>query len=74
MIKQKDLLRGLIKMIKKLMGWLACNLLGSHDWTCAVDEGQDKPTQKQIDDGIDGFYDYAKMYCKRCPKVYSPRN
>jgi len=60
-------------MIKKFFGRLAC-LTGHHDWTCAVDEGQDKPTQKQIDDGIEGFYDYAKMYCKRCPKIYSPRN
>ena len=41
-------------MIKKFFGWLAC-CMGSHDWTCAVDEGQDKPTQKQIDDGIEGF-------------------
>lgn len=56
-------------VIKDILGWLACNLLGDHDWTSAVMEGQDKPTQKQIDDGIAGFYDYAKMYCKRCGTV-----
>lgn len=56
-------------MIKTLLGWLACKT-GNHKWTCAVDEGQDKPTQAQIDAGINGFWDYAKMYCKRCGYVW----
>lgn len=53
----------------KIFHWILCHILGDHDWTCAVDEGQDKPTQKQIDDGVEGFYDYAKMYCKRCGTI-----
>jgi len=58
----------MIKFWREFWDWFLC-LIGDHDWTCAVDEGQDKPTQKQIDDGIDGFYDYAKTYCKRCGTV-----
>jgi hypothetical protein len=46
--------------------------IGTHDWTCAAGEGI-KPTQKQIDDGLEGFYDYATMYCKTCGHVYKPR-
>lgn len=48
--------------------WILCKT-GNHDWTCAIDEGQDKPTEAQIAAGIDGFYDYAKTYCKRCRKI-----
>jgi len=46
-------------------------LLGDHDWTSAAEEGI-PPTKEQTLAGFpDGFIDYAKMYCKRCPKVYS---
>jgi len=41
---------------------------GFHEWTCAAEEGI-KPTQKQLDDGIPGFHDYAKAYCKYCRKL-----
>lgn len=51
--------------MKKIICWL----LG-HNYTSAIYEGQDKPTQKQIDDGLEGFKDYSKMYCKRCDHVY----
>jgi len=46
-----------------------CQLLGSHDWTCAAKEGI-PPTQEQLQGGLVGFWEYAKMYCRRCPKVY----
>lgn len=36
-----------------------------HNWTCKADQGI-PPTQEQTDGGIDGFFDYAKMYCKDC--------
>lgn len=59
------------KLIKILTTSIGC-LIGLHDWTCAAGEGI-KPTKKQIDDGIEGFYDYAKMYCKKCNHIYIPR-
>ncbi len=31
-----------------------------------------KPTKAQLDGGIAGFFDYARMYCKRCGYVYKP--
>lgn len=50
-------------MIKWIWQKLCC-----HDWTSAA--MQDKsPTKKQIDDGVDGFWDYATMYCSKCGKV-----
>lgn len=42
-----------------------------HKFTSAAAEGI-KPTQKQIDDGAKGFFDYATMYCSRCAYVYKP--
>lgn len=39
-----------------------------HDWTCKAAEGI-PPTPEQLAGGIDGFYDYATMYCKRCGRV-----
>jgi hypothetical protein len=51
----------------RFLRWLAC-FMGNHDWTCAAAEGL-KPTQAQLDAGIEGFYDYATMYCKRCGRV-----
>ena len=44
-----------------------------HDWTCAAEQGI-KATEEQINTGVDGFTDYAKMYCRRCDHVYKPRN
>lgn len=49
----------------RIIHWILCNILSDHDWTSANNEGIG-PTQKQIDNGVSGFYDYAKMYCKRC--------
>lgn len=43
-----------------------------HDYTCAASEGI-MPTKQQMDFGVAGFSDYAKMYCKRCGYVYKPK-
>lgn len=56
-------------MIKRF--WY-CRVMRSHDWTSAVWQGLD-PTEKQLEDGMEGFLDYAKMYCARCGKL-SPMN
>jgi hypothetical protein len=52
------------RAMKKLYGWFLC-FNGLHDWTCAAAEGV-KPTQAQLDAGLDGLLDYATMYCRRC--------
>ena len=57
--------------MKKIWIKLQC-LLGMHEWTCNADQGI-KATQEQLNNGIDGFYDYAKMFCKNC-KVESKLN
>jgi len=48
----------------KLIQQIYC-LFGFHEWTCNADQNI-KATQAQINNGIDGFWDYAKMYCKHC--------
>lgn len=53
-------------MFQKLLGKLAC-WTGSHDWTCNASEDI-PPTDEQTKAGVYGFYDYARMYCKRCRK------
>jgi len=40
-----------------------------HDWTCKASEGI-KPTANQLSWGVIGFYDYARMHCKRCGETY----
>lgn len=52
----------------KLLTFLKCHLLGSHNWTCAAKEGI-RPTVYQLDDGEKGFWEYARMYCKDCGKI-----
>src|SRR5574337_861569 len=42
-----------------------CHIWRFHDRTCAAAEGI-PATQKQIADGVQGFYNKEKMYCKRC--------
>ncbi|MCK5601804.1 hypothetical protein KAR91_08050 [Candidatus Pacearchaeota archaeon] len=54
-------------MIGNLLRKILCSL-SSHDWTSAVQQGI-PPTQQQIDAGVDGYYDYATMYCRRCGYV-----
>ncbi len=51
--------------------WLLC-WADCHDWTSAVLEGIE-PTDAQLGSmntiTNSGFWDYAKLYCKRCGKV-----
>lgn len=56
----------MIKFWREFWDWFLC-LIGDHDWTCAVDEGIEA-TPKQLE-SVDGFWDYAKTYCKRCGTV-----
>lgn len=56
--------------MKKIWRWILCHVLGDHEWTCAAAEGI-PATQEQLYGGLAGFYDYAKMYCKHCPKESS---
>ena len=56
-------------MLEDIINWIKC--LIDHDWTCAHDEGI-PATEAQLAAGVDGFMDYAKMYCKRCKHVYKP--
>jgi hypothetical protein len=53
-----------MELLKKIF---ICHICGSHDWTSNALQDKE-PTKEQIDAGIDGFWDYAKMYCKRCEK------
>jgi hypothetical protein len=54
-------------MVRSIINWISCNILGIHEWTCNAKEGI-PATEKQIRGGIMGFADYAKMYCKYCRK------
>ncbi len=56
----------LIKAIQKIF---KCYMLKWHDWTCAASEGL-PPTEAQLRGGVEGFWDYATMYCKRCGRKY----
>lgn len=42
-----------------------CGIFGLHDWTCLAEKGI-QPTKKQLETGIEGFKDYARMYCQKC--------
>ena len=44
-----------------------CKLMEDHDWTSAAMENKE-PTREQLARDVAGYYDYAKMYCKRCGK------
>lgn len=61
-LKKEDL----IKFIQRLFN---CYLFKWHDWTCAAAENI-PPTEAQLKGGVEGFWDYATMYCKRCGKRY----
>ena len=69
MNKLGKLLRGICKLLHRIKVWCQCKI--GHDYTCAVEEGLD-PTTTQLNDLPKGFFDYAKMYCKRCGYVYQP--
>jgi len=42
-----------------------CRIGKLQKWTCNKRKGI-KPTKEQFENGIEGFYDYAKMYCEIC--------
>lgn len=46
-----------------------CKLLRDHKWTCAAEQNL-PPTKEQLAGGVNGFMDYAKMYCTRCGRIY----
>lgn len=52
---------------KEIDIFMTCKLWGLHDWTCAAEQGI-PPTTEQLK-SLDGFYDFAKMYCKRCNHI-----
>ena len=45
-----------------------CKIWKFHKWTSAAQKGI-PPTIEQIKNGIQGFYDYATMYCERCGHI-----
>lgn len=47
--------------------WLSCQV-GNHDWTNASAQGK-KPTPEQLENGVEGFWDYARVYCAKCGKT-----
>ena len=53
--------------MNKLIKWFFC-FIGGHDWTTDAREGK-MPTDQQVYNGVKGFRDYAKMYCKRCGSI-----
>ena len=56
----------LARLLERIVKFFACRI--GHDWTCAAAEGV-PATKEQIANGVEGFYDYATMYCRRCGHV-----
>ena len=52
--------------MRKLFLKINC-LLGFHEWTCNAEQNI-KPTKEQLK-SIEGFRDYAVMYCVYCKKI-----
>ena len=48
-------------------------LVGGHDWTCAAREGIKPDPVKLKANPVGYFWEYAKMYCKRCGHVSTLR-
>jgi len=55
-------------MIKQILRRIQCFFVG-HVYTCDAAKGI-TATEEQLKAGIDGFLDYANMYCDRCDKVF----
>ncbi len=53
----------MIKLLKKIF---ICDIMGIHTWTCNAEKGI-KATPEQLK-SVEGFWDYAKMYCDCCGK------
>lgn len=54
-------------MLKKIKIFFGCYIMKMHNWTCNAEQGI-PPTKEQSEGGMEGFWDYAKMYCKDCGK------
>lgn len=54
-----------MQFLKRL---LLCWALDAHDWTSAAEQGL-RPTQNQLSMGQPGFWEYARMYCRRCGRI-----
>ena len=52
------------KAIIKIMEQFLC-LVGCHAWASKALSGE-KPTPDQLAGGALGFWDFARIYCKRC--------
>ena len=53
--------------------FIVCTILKSHDWTSKNAEGikpefKKDPKEMSVDEILNGFWNYAEMYCKRCGK------
>lgn len=48
--------------MKKLLKMWFCKLWRNHEWTS-------KSIQKVPGITVDNFWEYARMYCKRCGKI-----
>ena len=59
-------------MLQSIKILFQCKLMRAHNWTCAAEQNI-PATKEQLDGSIEGFADYAKMYCKDCGYVYKPR-
>ena len=70
--KKQDMIKKIKQICRDIRLFLiqfwACKVWSFHNWTCAVTEGE-KPTPEQLNNGVEGFLDYATMYCRRCGTV-----
>jgi len=55
-------------MLAKIKIFFKCTIMKSHNWTSDAQEGF-PPTKTQLAGGLNGFKDYATMYCKDCGKI-----
>jgi hypothetical protein len=53
-------------VVRSFFYWLwNCRIFKFHKWTSNAEKGI-KPTKEQLEKGIEGFNDYAKVYCEIC--------
>ena len=56
--------------LKSIKDFIQCKILKNHVWTSKAEQGI-KPTPEQINGGVDGFWDYAEVYCSKCGETSS---
>lgn len=54
-------------ILKNISNYISCKVFNLHDWTSSALKDI-PPNKNQLDSGLEGFSDYAKMYCDRCGK------